>query len=398
MIHVRMRGRDSSEDHRVSSPLDLLFDLTFVVAIAQLAVELAHTGDQITGPEKIGPFLMVFFAIWWAWISFTWFASAYDTDDVLYRVCAVVQMAGVLVLAAGVPAAFQTGDFTAIAAGYLVMRIGLVAQWVRVAVEDPRGRATAVRYIIGVSTAEGGWIVWLLAADAAPLPFLVLVLVELAVPVWAERTGKLPWHPAHIAERYGLFVILLLGESVLAAANGVRAALTDGGLSPDLVTIGIAGLVLLVGIWWTYFLEPTAAGLTAHRKAALFWGWGHFLLFAALAAMGAWLEVAVVAVSHHIDASQLQIAYGLASPAAIVLVMTWVVHLPFSRFGTIRAAVLLPAAAIVLLIPLAVDVVGLSSVVAGIAVTVVAVVAVTTIMTKPDRADATPATTGFPGA
>ncbi len=350
--HVRMRGRDASEEHRGASSLELLFDLTFVVAIAQLALQLSHGGDEVTGPEKIGPYLMVFFAIWWAWISFTWFASAYDTDDVLYRVFAVVQMAGVLVLAAGVPAAFADGDFRAIALGYLVMRIGLVAHWVRVAVEHPGGRATALRYITGIAVAQLGWLVWLLLPrDGMPLAFLVLVAIELSVPVWAERRGKLSWHPGHIAERYGLFVILLLGESVLAATNGARAALVDGGVTADLVVISLAGLVLLVGLWWTYFLEPTAAGLTARREAAFFWGWGHFPLFAALAAVGAWLEVAVVAVSHHLEASELQIAYGLAAPVAIVLLTTWVVHLPFSRLGTVRASVLLPAATAVLLIP-----------------------------------------------
>jgi len=383
--HVRMRGRDASEEHRAASPLDLLFDLTFVVAIAQLALQLSHTGDEITGPEKIGPYLMVFFAIWWAWISFAWFASAYDTDDALYRVFAVVQMAGVLVLAAGVPAAFADGDFRAIALGYLVMRIGLVAHWVRVAVEHPEGRVTALRYITGFVVAQLGWLGWLLLG-AVPLVFLVVVAIELSVPVWAERRGRLSWHPGHIAERYGLFVILLLGESVLAAANGMRAALGDGGATVDLVVLSLAGLVLLVGLWWTYFLEPTEAGLTARRQAAFFWGWGHFPLFAALAAVGAWLEVAVLAVSHHDVANALQIAYALAAPVAIVLAMTWLVHVPFSGLGTVRAAVLLPAATAVLVIPLAVERVGLPAVVAAMAVVVAAATTIASITPGGSRA------------
>ncbi len=380
--HVRMRGRDATEEHRAASPLDLLFDLTFVVAIAQLALQLSHGGDEITGPEKIGPYLMVFFAIWWAWISFTWFASAYDTDDALYRVFAVVQMAGVLVLAAGVPAAFADGDFRAIALGYLVMRIGLVAHWVRVAVEHPEGRVTALRYIAGFVVAQLGW----LLLGAVPLVFLVVVAVELSVPVWAERRGRLSWHPGHIAERYGLFVILLLGESVLAAANGMRAALGDGGATVDLVVLSLAGLVLLVGLWWTYFLEPTEAGLTARREAAFFWGWGHFPLFAALAAVGAWLEVAVLAVSHHDVANALQIAYALAAPVAIVLAMTWLVHVPFSGLGTVRAAVLLPAATAVLVIPLAVERVGLPAVVAAMAVVAAAATTIASITPGGSRA------------
>jgi len=83
-----------------------------------------------------------------------------------------------------------------------------------------------------------------------------------------------------------------------------------------------------------------------------------------------------------LDASELQIAYGLAAPVAIVLLTTWVVHLPFSRLGTVRASVLLPAATAVLLIPLAVELVGLPTVVAGIAGIVVAVFMISTVTTR----------------
>src|SRR5829696_5526119 len=133
-IRVRMIERATDEPHRVSSPLELLFDLTFVVAIASLTAQLAHgiAGGHVV--DDLAPFLMVFFAIWWAWMNFTWFASSYDTDDVPYRLLTMVQMAGVLVLAAGVPVAFEESDFGAVTLGYLIMRIGLVAQWVRAGV------------------------------------------------------------------------------------------------------------------------------------------------------------------------------------------------------------------------------------------------------------------------
>ena len=103
-----MRRRDPDEQHRASTPLELLFDLTFVVAVAQVAAELAHgIADDHARPSSLLSYLMVFFAIWWAWMNFTWFASAYDTDDVPYRLLTLVQMAGVLVFAAGIHAAFD---------------------------------------------------------------------------------------------------------------------------------------------------------------------------------------------------------------------------------------------------------------------------------------------------
>ena len=107
------------------------------------------------------PFLQVFFAIWWAWMNFTWFASSFDTDDVPYRLLTMVQMAGVLVLAAGLPAALEHGDFGAVALGYVIMRLGLVAQWLRVAVDDPASRGMALRHAIGITIAQVAWVLWL---------------------------------------------------------------------------------------------------------------------------------------------------------------------------------------------------------------------------------------------
>ena len=196
-----------------------------------------------------------------------------------------------------------------------------------------------------------------------------------------------PWHPRHIAERYGLFTIILLGEGVLAATNAVQNALLDG-LTPALVIVGISGLILLVGLWWTYFLEPAAEGLQAHRSWSFFWGYGHYFLFAALAAVGAGLEVAVEAVTHHIELSDVRVGYVLAGPVALVLVLLWVLFLPFSRTAEIPPWLLLPAAALMLLAPLAVGAIGVPGVVVTITLLLVAVVVGTAIVRRPESVDA----------
>ena len=91
---VPMTGRPVDEEHRVATPLELLFDLTFVVAVAQVAAELAHgIGDGKVADSLLG-YVMVFFAIWWARMNFTWFASACDTDDVPYRLLALCRWRG----------------------------------------------------------------------------------------------------------------------------------------------------------------------------------------------------------------------------------------------------------------------------------------------------------------
>ena len=104
-----MTARRPDERGRVSTPLELLFDLCFVVAVAQAAVGLDHAFIHNHLATGVLQYLMVFFAIWWAWMNFSWFASAYDNDDVPYRLTVLVQIAGSLVMAAGIPRAFQNG-------------------------------------------------------------------------------------------------------------------------------------------------------------------------------------------------------------------------------------------------------------------------------------------------
>src|SRR5215471_969610 len=119
--------RDRDETHRASTPLELLFDLTFVIAVAQVGGELRKALIDGQAASGLLGYLTVFFAIWWAWMNFTWFASAYDCDDVVYRLLTLVQITGVLVLAAGVPRAFEHRDFDVAFVGYLIIRAGLVS-------------------------------------------------------------------------------------------------------------------------------------------------------------------------------------------------------------------------------------------------------------------------------
>lgn len=385
-FRIPMTGRSTDERHRVSSPLELLFDLTFVVAIAQVAGQLAHAGEGGHLLEKLPLYGMAFFAIWWAWMNFTWFASAYDTDDVPYRLMTLVQMGGVLVLAAGVPAAFEHESFTAIIVGYLIMRFALVGQWLRAAAEHPAGRRTALRYAFGVAAVQVLWVVWgFVPPEFAVWMFPLGAALELAVPLWAERPGMTSWHPHHIAERYGLFTIIVLGESVSASAVGVQNALARSGFSAALVWIAGAGLVLLFALWWLYFLEPAAEGLSSRRGRAFYWGYGHYFVFASLAALGAGLEVAVQEGAAHDSAVNTAVGYAIAAPVALFLLMLFVLHAPLVEEVVIRPLKTAVALALILLLPLASPVLGLVGVTVGIALVASGLVAATLI----DRAVAT---------
>jgi low temperature requirement protein LtrA len=195
------------------------------------------------------------------------------------------------------------------------MRVGLVAQWLRAGVEDRASRRTALRYAAGITILQVGWILHLLFLDAGALPpstqlplFAILAVLELAVPRWAERAKATNWHPHHIAERYGLFTIILLGESVLAATTGVQGALHTAEISASFITIAVSSLVLLFALWWLYFLEPAGEALSNRRHRSYLWGYGHYGIFAALTALGAGLEVAVEQTGHDLKTSPSQSA------------------------------------------------------------------------------------------
>ena len=102
-----MGPRDRDEQDRSATPLELLFDLCFVVAVAQAADQLHHALVEGHIADGVVSYGSVFFTIWWAWMNFTWFASAYDTDDVPYRLLTLLQIGGVLLLAAGVADGFD---------------------------------------------------------------------------------------------------------------------------------------------------------------------------------------------------------------------------------------------------------------------------------------------------
>ncbi|MGW5362732.1 low temperature requirement protein A [Actinopolymorpha pittospori] len=382
-IRVRMRARPIDEPHRASSQLELLFDLTFVVAVAAVTAQLAHAIASGHGLAGLMPFLQVFFAIWWAWMNFTWFASSYDTDDVAYRLLTMLQMAGVLVLAAGVPAAVGESDYGIVTLGYFIMRIGLVAQWLRAGLEDRARRRTGLRYAAGVGILQLGWVLRFFLVDTGVLPssfalpfFLLLVVLELSVPRWAERVRATNWHPHHIAERYGLFTIILLGESVLATSRGVEGALETGEISGPFVVIAVCGLVLLFALWWLYFLVEAGEGLSDRRDRSYLWGYGHYGIFAALAALGAGLEVAVEQSGHHVAASPLALGFAVAIPVAAYLALLCAAHALLVPGPVIYPAAV-PACVAIILLPLATSRIGVAAVVAAITAICVLLVAVT---------------------
>ena len=319
-----MRARSPHEPHRVATPLELLFDLVFVVAISEAASGLHHAVAEGHVAGGLVGYAMVFFAIWWAWMNFTWFASAYDVDDLPYRLAVFVQITGALILAGGIPAMFESHlPNVAVVAGYVVMRLAMVVQWLRAAAADPERRTTARRYAAGIAGVQVCWIAGLSAPQAWSWMFPSFVALELLVPAWAERTSMTTWHPHHIAERYGLLTLIVLGESILSATAAVQSSLAAGDRLSALVPVITGGLLIVYSLWWIYFDRPAHDLLTSYRRAFL-WGYGHYFVYAAAAAIGAGLGVAVDLAGGHAAIGAVGAGLAVAVPVAIFLVSLWI--------------------------------------------------------------------------
>jgi low temperature requirement protein LtrA len=360
---ARMTGRDPGEPHRAATPLELLFDLTFVVAFSQISGQAAHYLEIGDVGTALSAFAFTTFAVTWAWINYSWLASAYDTDDLFFRIATLVVMIGVLVVALGVPDIFHSIaegehlDNGVLVAGYVIMRVATVAVWLRAAAHDPAHRRTCLAYATNVSIAQVGWVI-LIFIDL-PLPVMLaltttLMAFELAGPLFAElRFGRTPWHPHHIAERYGLLVIITLGEIVLGTILAVSAVVQEEGWSLQAGLVAFGGTTLVFALWWNYFVLPFGSVLARHPRRAFPYGYLHIALFASLVAIGAGLHVAATVISHdaHVDAvfAALCVAVPVFAFEALLFTLHVLLLLQFDPFHIVLfvgAAAVLAAAVV----------------------------------------------------
>ena len=333
-----MSGRDPHEPHRVATPLELLFDLTFVIAFGSAAAELAHAlaGGHIG--SGLTSFVFVTFAVCWAWINFSWFASSYDTDDWVYRLMTMLQMVGVIILALGIPPVYASIEHGAhvdnrlMVAGYIVMRIAMVAQWIRAARQDPVRRTMCLTYAVTITVAQIGWIGIAVAETSVPITFLLvalMTLVELTGPWLVERrnSDSSPWHAHHIAERYGLLTIIALGEGVIGTVASLSAVVQAQGWSLDAILVAVAGTGLTFGMWWIYFVVPSAHLLHAQRWKAVPFGYEHIAVFTSIVATGAGLHVAAYYIEDQSALGSVATVLSVAIPVGIYIVSVYLLYL-----------------------------------------------------------------------
>ncbi|HEX5851078.1 MAG TPA: low temperature requirement protein A [Rubrobacter sp.] len=290
---MRNLASEQRAEERSSTWLELFFDLCFVVAVAALASGLHHD-PNLDGMLR---FLGLFVPVWWSWMIFTWYATSFDNDDVPYRVTYFVAMLSMLGLAAsvgriGVDPSAVVGFWLA----YSLMRLLVAGLFVRAGRSVPAYlRPFVACYAAGNLIGATIWLSSLLVP--APFQYALWALglsVELLGPILAVMTLDNPgitFHPRHIAERYGLFTLIVLGESVLAVTSGTVG--TDW--APTAVLTAVAGFVAAVSIWWLYFDHVRSSGIELGPRPAFYWGYGHYAVYAGIAAFGVGVQLAIEA-------------------------------------------------------------------------------------------------------
>ncbi|MFV0296945.1 MAG: low temperature requirement protein A, partial [Hyphomicrobiaceae bacterium] len=284
--------RDRHQEHRAATPLELAFDLASVIAIAAASHGLAHAVAEAHYVDGLVGFLASFFMIWWSWMNYTWFASAYDDNSPAFRLLTMAIMFGALILAAGIGAVFAHERIWLALLGFIIMRLGMAVFWLAAAKGDPERRKTSLRYAAGIAVMQVYWFIIISAvppASALYLPLFVLGAIgELAVPALAEVHGSTTWHREHIVERYGLLNIIVLGECFLAIVAMIQIPAGTSWPDANLMWLAVLAAIITFSLWGLYFTDEEHLASDELRHALL-WGYGHFTLFAAGAATGAGL-------------------------------------------------------------------------------------------------------------
>jgi low temperature requirement protein LtrA len=212
------------------------------------------------------------------------------------------------------------------------MRLSLVALWMRVAKHNPDQRVVAKRYIVGLFLCQIGWtLLNFVAPTSILLPgIFVLIACELFVPAFAEAANadneeSSSFHQDHIIERYGLLTIIVLGESLLAISMAITA-LTQGELfNPEMLATIVGALLIMFACWWLYFDEAEHHLFDSFRGTFI-WGYSHFFIFGALAALGGGLAVMVDFLTDHAKIGAVAATGSVTMPTAIFLLFLWFIH------------------------------------------------------------------------
>jgi low temperature requirement protein LtrA len=360
------------------TPLELFFDLVFVFAFTQVTALMSENPTW----EGLGQGMLVLAAIWWAWGGYAWLTDTLASDDGIARIGLLSAMAAMLIAALAVPEAFGD-DAVIFGLAYFAVRAIHIAVYTYGA-PDVDARDAIVNLAPGLLGAPALLILagFLDGAAQAGL-WIVALLLDYGTPYVRDVSG-FRVSPSHFAERFGLIVIIALGESIVA----VGAGLEGDELTAGVVVAALGGIAIAGTQWWAYFDVVAivaerklreAQGIHRNRLARDSWGVLHGLLIAGIVLVALGIKKTVGDVDEPLKTVP---AVALCGGAALYLLGHVAIRL--RSMGSFNRQRLATAALCLALIPYATEVDALAAVLT-VAAVLVALIGYETIVWRERR-------------
>lgn len=337
-------------------PLELFFDLVFVLAITQCTALMAH-GESW---EAIAQGLLVLGVLWWAWVGYAWLTSVIDPEEGVVRLVFFAAMAAMLIVALCVPRAFDDLAL-AFALAYGFFRSGQIALFILASPEDDGLRHSVLALAGSTAVAVGILVLASLFDGLAQGALWALALfLDMAGPYFFGAAG---WKlvPEHFAERHGLIVIVALGESIVAIGVGAAGELDFG-----IGAVAVLGVALASAFWWMYFdivalisarrLADAPAGRVRNELARDSYSYVHLLLVAGIVLVALGIEASIAHYDEHLHA---ETAFALFGGTALFLL--GLVAFRYRHVRTVNQRRTLAAIVLLILIPVAIELPALAS-------------------------------------
>jgi low temperature requirement protein LtrA len=317
----RLRTLEVDQGERHATWLELFFDLVFVISIA----EVVHTlEDYRTLPDFLGT-AGLFVAVWWAWVGYTVYADRFDTDDVAHRVLVLAGMLAVIAMALSVHDALHGGS-ARFALTFVAVRGIVLVLNARARRHAAPARPLLNLFLAAFSTGAALWLVSVLVPEPARYVLWgVALVIELSAP-WVGRRQivKAPIHASHLVERFGLFTLIVLGESVISVAQGVARV---NAWTAVTLSAAVGGFLAVACLWWLYFDRLEEAAIRSVLRG-LVWNYSHLPLLAGLVSVAVGTEYAVREATGQLERTT---ALALGGGTAVYLLATVVIGLAVRR-------------------------------------------------------------------
>lgn len=333
----RLRTAGVEGEIRRATWMELFYDLVFVVAVAQL-------GNRLSGDHSLAgalKFVALFVPVWWAWVGHTIYAARFDTDDLIHRLGTTAMMLAAAAMAVQIPTAFEEGS-AGFAAAYTCARVVLLLLYLGVRFTIPQARGVTTVYLIGFSIGAGLWALSILVPLPARLMLWALGLaVDFATPWVGRYTGVLrrfPLDTSHLPERFGLFTIIVLGETLLGVVSGMSKVHWQ----TESVITAVLAFGVAVCIWWVYFTFVEEAPFLCNLGSGQPYIYIHLPIVVGVVAIGIGMKQAIIEASRPVLAPHTLLltgaGIGLWISAFLALLVVSVQRLPLTRAAAVYAA------------------------------------------------------------